>query len=466
MCDSLAGLWRQPKSWGAGLGGLAVLICIAFATPAAAQSVRSTAQEAILSHPRVSVVARNREAVEQELARARGLFLPQIDLRVGGGPERTDNASTRARGGTVGLTRRDSSVIATQRVFDGWETSSEVGRQRARAESAAYRVAEAAELVALDAIEAHVEVVRQRVLVGFATANVEAHREIVAKVMARSGGLTPSGEAEQASARLDSATATAIEARAALEEAENRYLAMVNRRPGALDPAPYPEAGLRDYGTLESLQERARANNRTLKITKTDIRVSERELEGTESAFYPKVNLELSASRNRNLDGTRGDDNDASALLVMRWNLYRGGSDTAQRNVALGRMSQSIAQHHIASRSSEEEIRRAWIQREAAVERIPVLRSAVEKSIRVRDTYQTQFLTRERSLIDVLNAENEVFVSQSRLVAAETARLTSSYRLLAFAGELLPALDLAPLAEADPARPAAPPSDPRRDAAR
>lgn len=449
------------------MGVLAVLFAVASVVSSAeAETLRNTAQEAILSHPRVNVVARNREAVEQELARARGLFLPQVDLRVGGGPERTDNSSTRARGGTVGLTRRDSSVIATQRVFDGWETSSEVGRQRARAESAAYRVAEAVELVALDAIEAHIEVVRQRALIGLATANVDAHRQIVEKVIARSGGLTPSGEAEQASARLDSAMATAIETRGALEEAENRYLAMVNRRPGSLDPAPYPDAGLRDYGTLESLQDRARANNRTLMITRTDIRVSEREVEGTESAFYPKLNLEVSASRNRNIDGTRGDDSDASALLVMRWNLYRGGSDTAQRNVALGRMSQTMAQHHIAARSSEEEIRRAWIQRDSAVERIPVLRSAVAKSIRVRDTYQTQFLTRERSLIDVLNAENEVFVSQSRLVAAESARLTSAYRLLAFAGELLPTLELEPLAEADPSRPAARPPDPRRGAAR
>jgi hypothetical protein len=225
--------------------------------------------------------------------------------------------------------------------------------------------------------------------------------------------------------------------------------------PGQLEPAPYPTAAMQEFGTLDSLIERARRNNRTLQVTQSDIRVSEREVEAADSAFYPKVNLEFGASRNRNADGTRGDDNDASALVVMRWNLYRGGSDIAQRRVALGRMSQTIAQHHVAARATEEEVRRAWILLQAAEARIPVLAAAVEKNIRVRDTYATQFLTRDRSLIDVLNAENELFVSNGRLVSAETARVAAAYRLLAATAELVRALDIGDVVSTDPAQPPA-----------
>ena len=430
--------------------------------PAGAQTLRDTAREAVRTNPRIDVVARNREAVGQELARARGQYLPQIDLRVGAGPERTENATTRARGGSTSLTRRDSGIFATQRLFDGWETDSEVERQKTRVESAANRIGEAVELVAFDAVEAHIEVLRQRTLLDLAATNVLAHRAIVEKVQARSAEMTPFGEAEQASARLDTATATEIETRGALEDAENRYMALVDRMPGQLEPAPYPTAAMQEFGTLDSLIERARRNNRTLQVTQSDIRVSEREVEAADSAFYPKVNLEIGASRNRNADGTRGDDNDASALVVMRWNLYRGGSDIAQRRVALGRMSQTIAQHHVAARATEEEVRRAWILLQAAEARIPVLAAAVEKNIRVRDTYATQFLTRDRSLIDVLNAENELFVSNGRLVSAETARIVAAYRLLAATAELVRALDIGDVVSADPAQPPAIPDDPRR----
>ena len=62
---------------------LAIAASLFFVMPAAAQSLRESAQEAIKTNPRVDVVARNRQAVEQELARARGQYLPQVDLRAG-----------------------------------------------------------------------------------------------------------------------------------------------------------------------------------------------------------------------------------------------------------------------------------------------------------------------------------------------------------------------------------------------
>ena len=150
----------------------------------------------------------------------------------------------------------------------------------------------------------------------------------------------------------------------------------------------------------------------------------------------------------------------------MRWNLYRGGADIAQRNVALGRMSQSIAQHHLTSRTLEEELRRSLIQLEAAEDRIPKLESARVRNISVRDTYQTQFLTRERSLLDVLNAENEVFVSSGRLVTAQSVQVSSAFRLLAATGSLVSAFELEATPEMDPARAPGRPADPRRAPAR
>jgi adhesin transport system outer membrane protein len=449
------------------LGAAVACLSLVWVDLSSAQSLRQTAQDAVRTHPRVDLVSRNREAVGQELARARGLFLPQIDLRVGGGPERSDNASTRARGGTASLTRRESGVFLTQRLFDGWETDSEVSRQVARTESAALRVGEAVELLALEAIDAHIDVFRQRRLLVLARQNVEALEAIVEKVRARAVDMIPAGEAEQANSRLDSAHATLIETRAALEEAESRYLSLVNRRPGPdLEAPAFPVASLRDMRSLDDLLDRARRNNRTLRITQSDIRVAEHEVEGTESAFYPKLSLEVGASRNRDVNGTLGDESDASALLVMRWNLYRGGADIAQRNVALGRMSQSIAQHHLTSRTLEEELRRSLIQLEAAEDRIPKLESARVRNISVRDTYQTQFLTRERSLLDVLNAENEVFVSSGRLVTAQSVQVSSAFRLLAATGSLVSAFELEATPEMDPARAPGRPADPRRAPAR
>lgn len=439
-------------------------VAMAFATPGAAQSLKESAQEAIKTNPRVDVVARNRQAVEQELARARGQYYPQVDLRAGVGPEWSDNNTTRARGNRDRtLTRRETGIFATQRLFDGWETDSEVERQKARGESAARRVGETSEIVALDAIEAHIEVVRQRELLRLSEENLQVHRRILGRMRARvAQGASPAADLEQARARLEAANATVIETRGALEEAENRYEFIVHRRPTKPAAAEFPRAALSNTPTIEAALERTRRGNRTLRITESDVKVAEREIDVADSTFYPRVNVELGATRGRDLDGARGDDNDASALLVMRWNLYRGGADVAQRRVALGRMSQAMAERQVAARNAEDETRRSWVQFWTASDRIPSLSSAVQQNRRVRTAYNDQFFNQgQRSLIDVLNAENELFISMGRLVSAEQAKIFAAYRLLAATGELVTTLGLEMPEEANEAKRAPVPADPR-----
>lgn len=431
---------------------------------ARAQSLRDSAQAAIKTNPRLDVVTNNRQAVEQELARARGQYLPQVDLRAGVGPEWSENGTTRARGDNWSArTRRESGVFLTQRLFDGWETDGEVERQKARGQSAARRVGETSEIVALDAIEAHIDVLRQRELVRLSQENVEVHRRILGRVRQRSGGgAAPMADIDQARARVENAQAILIETKGALEDAENRYEFIVHRRPGTLGGAEFPREALARASSLETAIERARRQNRTLRITESDVAVAEREIEVADAPFYPRVNLEVGATRNRDIDGAKGDDNDVSALVVMRWNLYRGGSDVAQRRVALGRMSQAMAQRQVAARNAEEETRRSWVQFSTASDRLLPLGNAIERNRRVRNAYNDQFFNQgQRSLIDVLNAENELFVARGRLVSADQTRTFSAYRLLAAMGDLVDVLSLEMPVEADETKPAAVPADPR-----
>ncbi|MBM3524730.1 MAG: hypothetical protein FJX57_17425, partial [Alphaproteobacteria bacterium] len=72
-----------------------IVIAALAATSASGQSLRESAQNAVRTNPRIDVVTNNRQAVEQELARARGQYYPQVDLRAGVGPEWSENNTTR-----------------------------------------------------------------------------------------------------------------------------------------------------------------------------------------------------------------------------------------------------------------------------------------------------------------------------------------------------------------------------------
>ena len=92
------------------------------------------------------------------------------------GEEWTNDRTTRAAGGgSLRLTRREASITLQQRIFDGFEANSTIDREQARVESAANRVHENAEFLALDVIGSYVEVLRQRELVRLSEVNLRVH---------------------------------------------------------------------------------------------------------------------------------------------------------------------------------------------------------------------------------------------------------------------------------------------------
>ncbi|MNT60442.1 outer membrane channel protein [compost metagenome] len=72
-----------------------------------------------------------------------------------------------------------------------------------------------------------------------------------------------------------------------------------------------------------------------------------------------------------------------------------------------------------------------------AREQVPIAQQYVDYSTRVRESYQKQFSIGERTLLDLLDSENELFTASRRLVDLRYTELFSQYRIKATIGELL-----------------------------
>ena len=164
---------------------LTPLCLLCGAVDVAAVTLEESVEATLLTNPDVGVVEADREAIDQELRQARADYLPSIDLRGAAGPEYTDSPTTRNdgdNGDDTTLMRLESQITLSQMLFDGFATRSEVERQLSRLDSAAFRVQEAAEFIALDAIEAHLEVLRNQILVELAQENLAEHLRILGLV--------------------------------------------------------------------------------------------------------------------------------------------------------------------------------------------------------------------------------------------------------------------------------------------
>ena len=132
-------------------------------------SINDALKQATLTNPGVGEASANRRATESELRQTQSTLLPQVRLEARYGPEKFDQSAAvvsarrtpiPAPGAGAWRNGSQGSVVVRQVLFDGFASINDIWRQSARVNAAAFRVRERTELIALDAAEAYVDVVR------------------------------------------------------------------------------------------------------------------------------------------------------------------------------------------------------------------------------------------------------------------------------------------------------------------
>jgi adhesin transport system outer membrane protein len=413
-----------------------------FATGGASSVYAMTLQEAvslaISTNPEVGAVANDRLAVDEELRQGRALYYPQVDLRAETGPEYSENATVDAQGHDDGKWRHRSqaSLTLSQLLFDGFFADSEVERQQARVKSAAYRVGETAEFVGLDAIEAYLEVLRHRERVLIAEDNVDVHRTTLGGVQQRAqGGGGNIADVRQAEARLSSAESTLVQTRGDLRDAEALFERVIGEKPDSLDAPTIPVDVL--PADVDAAVGVSIENSPTVQFARADIEAAQADVKQQEASLYPDLRLEVGGSVADNLDGKTETEHDATALVVLRWNLYRGGADSARIREFKHRLAEASDSLRINERRVAEDARVSWNAIEVSRQNVQILAQNVEANQRTRDVYAQQFDIGQRGLLDLLDADNELFLSRDNLITARYGEIFATYRLLATMGALV-----------------------------
>lgn len=440
-------MYRSPVIEFAGV----VLSILAFAMPepARAEALEAVIAQTLATSPDVRQVAANRRATDQQLQQSYAGYLPRVDFNGVYGFENSDNPTTRGLGeGDVSMTRRELGLTARQMVYDGNAVSSDVEFQRSRVRSAAHRVGETSESTALRTVEVYLEVLRRQEIVALAEESVTLHRTILEQIRARAKGAGNTADVTQAEARLALAQSSLVGAKGNLFTARNSYQRVVGETPSELvEPSP-PQAGL--PANLDEALQRARDRHPTLMAAMAELEAAQAQRGGSRAAFLPRFDLELGTTNNHNLDGVSGTNRDLTALLRMRYNLFRGGADQARQRETAERVTAAQQGLDRALRQINEGVRVAWDGLETARQRLEFLTAHRDASERVLNAYRKQFGIGQRTLLDVLDSENELFNARTARVSGRYAVSLGVYRLIGSTGELLPTLKLAPPADSAP----------------
>jgi len=418
------------------------------ASPEIQQALRQIAQQAVLNSPEVTTKWRNYKAADEEIGVARGGYLPRVDLTAGAGREslKTDTPKS-----DNDYTRRGYALTLNQMVFDGFATRSEVRKLDKARLVRYYELLEASENVALEASRAYIDVLRYRHLVELAEDNYIRHKATHEQLQARTAsGVGRRVDLEQAGSRLALAEVNLTTEMANLHDVSARYQRLVgNTPPGVIVPQQLVGSALpaSPKEALETLHRR----NPTLHAAIENIEAAQHDIDSRRAAYSPRVDLRARTETTEKYQGARGDRDYNVAEVVVSWNLFNGGSDRARERQYVERKHLAIEMREKACRDTRQTLLIAYNDVQRLREQSTHLATQVALLQKTRDAYRDQFNVGQRTLLDLLDTENELLSARRASANAETDLTLAYLRTYAGMGTLLEFMGLQKLETHTPA---------------
>lgn len=401
---------------------------------ARAESMQSAVHAAVTTNPKAQAGKENVKASALELLQLEEDFMPRLSLYGDAGAQYFDDP-TRLSPQDNRRTRfgREIGLAAEVTLFDGYRRANRVYRNSARVDESIFKLLDASETLALNAVEAYIDVIRHTDLLGVADQNIRRHVEISRSVkkLVKVGRLSSSDEFE-IDEQLLAARLSRLEVKQALENAKVRYETVIGHKPTANMSVP----NVRELpDTLRELLIRSVSNNFRVRLADTRIQQSKYQAGINRSDELPELKLRAGIRHGSDLDGLSGSESDAFVGLQLNWDLYAGGRK-ARRSALSRRTSEALAERAEVVREVQELTSRDWISYGTGIERTVLLGNQRAAARKAADQYQMQFDGGTRSLLDVLDAERTFFNVRFEEVSAKASLAFSQFRLLATQSQL------------------------------
>ncbi|HZV54052.1 MAG TPA: TolC family outer membrane protein [Rhodocyclaceae bacterium] len=428
---------RTILVFGLGLTGLS-----STAVLAQQDTLKSAAQKAVLSNPEVLQKWHAYQAAVNEKDVAFGGYLPRVDLAAGIGREQRDDPLLRAN-----YSRHSTTLTLTQMLYDGFATRNEVKRLDHARQVRFFELLDASETAALEASRAYLDVLRYRKLVELAEENYVRHRAVFEQIQKKAqAGVARKVDLEQASGRLALAEANLLTETANLHDVSARYQRLVGEMPHK-DMATPPALAKDLPADVVKVFQSAQTRNPAIQAAIENLRSSDASADVRKAAYQPRVDLRLRNERGSDLNGYLGATDNRTAEVVMTWNLFNGLSDRARSRQYADQINVAKDLRDKTCRDVRQTVAIAYNDTRKLVEQLTYLDQHQLSTEKARDAYRKQFDIGQRTLLDLLDTENELFQAKRAYANAEYDLLIAQARTQAGFGNLLQTLDLTRVAK-------------------
>ncbi len=411
---------------------LAAFFAFASAVPASAQTLMDAIIATYQNNPTIQAERSSLRTTDEGVPQAVGRWRPTVEL--------TNSAAIRREnsGFTTGEDTRRlySSVLEiNQNLYEGGGTTYRIKQAEAEVDAARAELMRTEQAVLFDAVTAYMNVVRDQAIIDL---NKRNERRLERQLEATSDrfevGEVTRTDVAQAESRLSGAQADRIAAEGDLEVSRAFYQQIVGELPGPLQaPTTHPDVPASRDEALALAADRnptVRAAIKTYEAADIAVRVQA-------ASLLPSVDLTAQLGREYTRSGSSDSDSD---LMTLTGNLtvpiYQQGIVSSQ--VREARQAAQEAQDLVveARRAVLEDATSAWETYISAVAQISAREAEVRATEIALEGVDQEAAVGSRTVLDVLDAEQELLDAQVNLVEAQRNETVARYDLIQAIGGL------------------------------
>ena len=410
---------------------LSILAGLLAAAPLAARA--TTLEEALArayeTNPTLQASRAELRATDEQIAQAKSLRRPTVDITGNIGPETVDTDIGQSGTGATGTV----ALNLNQPIYRGGSIDASISQADNVILAQRETLISVEQQVLVRAVAAFSDVVRDQAVLELTRNNVEVLTKQLEATRTRFevGELTRTDVA-QAEARLAGAEAERIAAEGLLTTSKAIYREVIGEDPVDLE-APKPPENL-PASEAETVAESA--NNPALTAAKFLERAARDGIDVVFGELLPQVDV---VGRLQALNDVSEDDryeNSAGVFVQVRIPLYQAGGVGSRVRQSKQVVSQRRQQVQEQQRAAEQQATSSWRSLETARAQITSFQSQVEATRVALEGVREEANVGARTILDVLDAQQEYLVAQVNLVRASRDEVVAAHQVMAAVGRL------------------------------
>jgi outer membrane protein len=414
--------------------GLAIIGLLMSAFPATSQTLNQALATAYMNNPGLLAARSNLRSKDEAVPQALANWRPNVSMTADIARSQT-HLNTRKDNNRDNIqSPRNMSLDVTQSLFRGFRTSAGVTKAELSVNSTRATLIGTEQDLLLNVVTVFMSVVQDQ-----AKLNLKNSNELVLKRQLeatqdrfRVGEITRT-DVSQAEARVAGAAADRIQFEGNLNNSRANYLKVIGEKPGKLAA---PSALSIALTSLEDATKAAIADHPDI-ISQRYLEQSARiNIKSVRGELLPTVNLAGKLSRAWEASGHDDQKTTGQLKLSLSIPLYQKGSVYSRLRAAKQDARQSLQKLEETRRSVSQAAAKAWVSLETAEARIKSYSAQIEAAKIALEGVQREAAVGSRTVLDVLDAEQELLDAKISLVGANRDKVVASFQLKEAIGQL------------------------------